>query len=344
MKVFLSWSGERSKRVASALADWLPNVIQELEPWMSDRSIAAGERWHEELEEALDACQTAVICVTPENTTSPWLLFEAGALSRAYRQAVAIPLYSGLKPAEAVGPLAQRQGVAATEEGIRNLLNTLNKRASRPLPPSALDQSFAVWWPGLRGKLQVLEESASSARAGVVRLGRVLFAITRDFQAPEMLADADLATLEQCFPGRVTVQNPTSLTQLSAALASSKFDIVHLLAMVEPATGRILLGDGETIKADGLRNLLVKTEAKFLFLATCDSLVLASEIVRSLSVVAAFGTVKAEVITSWQRIFYHLLSIGRPLSEAYEVARSSSDEPIVLLTRSDSRFLLDEQP
>jgi hypothetical protein len=109
--------------------------------------------------------------------------------------------------------------------------------------------------------------------------------------------------------------------------------------MVEPATGKTLLGNGDSIKADGLRNLLVKTEAKFVFLATCDSLVLASEIVRSLSVVAAFGTVKAEFMTSWQRTFYHLLSIGRPLSEAYEVARSTSDQPIVLLTRSDSRFL-----
>jgi hypothetical protein len=344
MKVFLSWSGERSKRLASALADWLPRVIQELDPWMSDRSISAGKSWHEELEQALNSCDCAIICVTPENTTSPWLLFEAGALSRAYRNAIAIPLYYGLSPAEATGPLSQRQGVPSSQDGLYSLVKSLNARASRPLPTPALDQSFAVWWPKLSGEIQALEATSSSASAGVVMLRRVLFAVTHDFQSPDMLAHEDLATLERCFPGRVTVQSPTSLADLSAALTSSKFDIVHLLAMVQPATGKMLLGDGESLRAEGLRKLLEKTDAKFIFLATCDSLVLAAEIARSLSVVAAFGTVKAEVISSWQRTFYHLLSIGRPLSEAYEVARSSSDQPIVLLTRSDSRFLLQDPP
>jgi len=39
MKVFISWSGQRSAAVADALRYWLPKVIQALEPWMSADDI-----------------------------------------------------------------------------------------------------------------------------------------------------------------------------------------------------------------------------------------------------------------------------------------------------------------
>jgi hypothetical protein len=40
MKVFLNWSGETSRHVAIALHDWLLNVIQAIERWMSSEGIA----------------------------------------------------------------------------------------------------------------------------------------------------------------------------------------------------------------------------------------------------------------------------------------------------------------
>lgn len=32
----ISWSGERSNKVAAALYDWLPTVVKTPEPWMSE--------------------------------------------------------------------------------------------------------------------------------------------------------------------------------------------------------------------------------------------------------------------------------------------------------------------
>ncbi len=86
MKVFISWSGERSKAVAQAWHDWLPNVIQAVEPWMSETDIAKGARWGMDMARELDETRVGIICLTPENLNAPWILFEAGALSKTLEE------------------------------------------------------------------------------------------------------------------------------------------------------------------------------------------------------------------------------------------------------------------
>lgn len=45
MKVFISWSGKRSKAMANALKEWIPLIVQHAEPFVSDKDISAGDRW-----------------------------------------------------------------------------------------------------------------------------------------------------------------------------------------------------------------------------------------------------------------------------------------------------------
>jgi hypothetical protein len=54
MKVFISWSGERSRLVAQAIHEWLPYVINAAEPWMSSADIEKGARWALDLAQELD--------------------------------------------------------------------------------------------------------------------------------------------------------------------------------------------------------------------------------------------------------------------------------------------------
>src|ERR1039457_7341444 len=91
MKIFLSWSGDRSLAVATALRDWLPSVIQAVRPWISSTDIDKGSRWASEIASQLQECSIGIICVTPENRESSWLLFESGALSKSIGTYVCTP-------------------------------------------------------------------------------------------------------------------------------------------------------------------------------------------------------------------------------------------------------------
>lgn len=83
MKVFISWSGSQSHHVAIALRDWLPSVLQIVEPYVSSEDIDKGARWSTDISKELEDSNFGIICVTPENIDAPWVNFEAGALSKS---------------------------------------------------------------------------------------------------------------------------------------------------------------------------------------------------------------------------------------------------------------------
>jgi TIR domain len=84
MKVFISHSGPRSRAIALALKDWMPLVLHYVDPWVSQKDIAAGDRWAVEVGAKLSDSNFGIICLTPENLNAPWLLFEAGAISKSF--------------------------------------------------------------------------------------------------------------------------------------------------------------------------------------------------------------------------------------------------------------------
>lgn len=163
MKVFISWSGELSRQVALAFRDWLPAVIQSIEPYVSSEDIDKGARWSTDIAGELEKSIYGILCITKENVGAPWINFEAGALSKSVERSRVSPFLFDVKRSEVKeGPLLQFQSTIYEKEDIRKLVNSLNSSNNPPLlDQNLLDQVFDVWWPKLEEKFETIELSSS---------------------------------------------------------------------------------------------------------------------------------------------------------------------------------------
>lgn len=164
MKIFISWSGETSRSIAQALREWLPRIIQSVDPWTSDQDIQSGARWGAEIARRLTETNFGIVCVTPDNHDRPWLMFEAGALSKAVDEARVCPYLFGLSSSQLQGPLVQFQAKAADKDGTRRLVLDINRAIERPINENLLLESFDLWWPRLEAVLQQIPVPASTER------------------------------------------------------------------------------------------------------------------------------------------------------------------------------------
>jgi hypothetical protein len=138
--------------MAEALRDWLPQVIQRLEVFVST-DIIAGKRWSTEIGARLQETRFGVICVTPENQGEPWLNFEAGACSKHMQDAHVCPYVLDGTPADYKGPLTQFQMVGSDRQGTQQLIGSLNHAESAGLDVRRLESQFERCWPELEQKL-----------------------------------------------------------------------------------------------------------------------------------------------------------------------------------------------
>ncbi len=122
---------------------------------MSDEDISAGSRWLSNVSSELSEAQLGIICVTPENQNNPWLLFEAGALSKVIDQAHVCPFLIDLTPGQLAGPLSQFQANQVSFEGTSKIVFALNRLLGpAQIPDADLEEIFAVWWPKLEEKVK----------------------------------------------------------------------------------------------------------------------------------------------------------------------------------------------
>lgn len=158
MKVFLSWSGELSHRVALIYREWLPSVLSYVQTYVSSEDIDKGAKWLTDIVHELESTYYGVLCVTKDNVNAPWLVFEAGALTKAVARSRVSPFLFNLGPAEFSGPLTQFQATQRTKSDIRKLVLGINRAAKdeEQIREDLAERIFEKWWPDLHDHLDRL--------------------------------------------------------------------------------------------------------------------------------------------------------------------------------------------
>jgi hypothetical protein len=168
MKIFISWSDKTSERVAVALGEWLPYVLQAIEPFISSGNIDKGERWGDELHNQLKQTSYEIICLTRHNIKAAWMNFEAGALSNAIQRSRVSPFLFHVESDRVTGPLQQFQNTyygnddTSNQNDVLKLVLSLNDslQEAQRVPPERLRRQFHKWWDDLRQSLRKIWEDA----------------------------------------------------------------------------------------------------------------------------------------------------------------------------------------
>lgn len=176
MKIFISWSGDNSKMIAEYLKKWIEQIIQSAEPWISV-DIDKGKKWNQEISQNLEESKVGILCVTRDNINAPWILFEAGAISKSEDSYVCTFLID-LNPTDLTGPLSIFQATRFNKEDIFKLLTTINqiiqKQNGKSLSSDNLKSLLEVFYPKLEEKINSISKTGTKENEKVIRTDREL--------------------------------------------------------------------------------------------------------------------------------------------------------------------------
>lgn len=122
------------------------------------------------------------------------------------------------------------------------------------------------------------------------------------------------------------------------------WDIVHLGLFVDKENQQMLFGspsspgDMGALGVHAIEGMLKDCRASLVVIITCDSLRFGEQLARFTNVIAGHQAIAPSNALSWAKVFYQALSVGIPLSQAFDRAQDVADPGLVLLARKDIIF------
>jgi hypothetical protein len=224
MKVFISWSGQLSKNLAETLKQWLPGVIQAVVPYYSPDDISKGSRWANEISKELEDSKIGIICLTKENLEAPWIMFEAGALSKNIDNSKVCPILFEVDPSDIKGPLVPFQAAKFSKEEVRKVIKMINDELGEiSLSSDVLQSVFEMWWPQLTEKVDKILKETRVEKKKTSRSERELL--------EEILELTRVTTIskDRFFSDKIITIQPSLLSDFVQSYSKLSNDIVHFI-------------------------------------------------------------------------------------------------------------------
>ncbi|MGI1671034.1 MAG: toll/interleukin-1 receptor domain-containing protein [Neptuniibacter sp.] len=138
MKVFISWSGPKSKEMSIILERWMSLIFPHIQFFISDE-IEKGSNFLEIILKELNEASLGIFLLTKGNTSSQWIQFEAGAFASKGDDSKIFPIW--LDPdidISDTGPLRFYQGCFVNQKDIKLLIKSINNSLPDPIAEETL--------------------------------------------------------------------------------------------------------------------------------------------------------------------------------------------------------------
>ncbi len=157
--------------------------------------------------------------------------------------------------------------------------------------------------------------------------------------------EKDLEYIHNFFPKSVTSERGVTADRFEDYFAPEKFwDCVHLGLFVDKENQRLLFdstretGHRESLGIEAVEGMLKDCGAALVLIITCDSLKFGARLARFTNVISGHQAIAPGAAINWAKLFYRNLSMGLPLSQAFNKAQDAADPGLILLAHRDITF------
>ena len=163
MNIFISQSGDLSKKIAEVFSDWIKSYFKDAKVFVSSNTIDGGKIWFENILENLREADFAISILTKENHSKPWINYEYGALveilrSKGIDSSKIVPILFGITPDDiSKEPIQQYQCIIwSDKEKIQKMFSSINSLNEE----KKLDSDFTAKFEEYEAKINSLIKPA----------------------------------------------------------------------------------------------------------------------------------------------------------------------------------------
>lgn len=140
--IFICWSGN-NRSVAKAVKDCLDLIFDKHIEVKYSEQLTSGSLWVTKLFDMLDNVDYGLVCLNKENYNSPWMHFEAGAITKSLKKSHVVPMLFDLEADSFSGPFSSFQSIDACkyEEDDAHVIKLI-KNINSMLGPNSQKQNI----------------------------------------------------------------------------------------------------------------------------------------------------------------------------------------------------------